>query len=136
MTSGKDIMTKELSECPYLTPFLLNLHIHGLIVSLGLHEDLLQTQHSPQHIFIYKTSKQKHHQSLLSFDRFAIRWGFTLMHPISHSKCITLAYIKTYSLVIYFHIFTFTFHLFPGAFIKYFSKFAARDYGGFGPGGS
>lgn len=70
--------------------------VHVLIISLGLHEDLLQTQHSPQHIFIYKASEQKHHQSLFSVEgRFAIRRDFTLMHPISRSKCITPASIKS-----------------------------------------
>lgn len=87
-------------KCPGLTPFLSNLHVHRLIISLGLHEDLLQTQHSLQQIFIYKTSEQKHHQSLLSVNgRFAIRRDFTLMHPISRSKCITPASIKTYILL-------------------------------------
>lgn len=41
----------------------------------------------------------------------------------------------TYSLVIYFHMLTFTFHLFPGAVQSIFQrKFVARDYGGFGLG--
>lgn len=87
-------------ECPYLPPCFPGLRAHSLIISPALHQDILQTRHTAQHIFIYMKSEHKHHQSLLSVDgRFAIRRGSALMHPISRSKRITPASIKTHILL-------------------------------------
>lgn len=81
-------------ECSCLPPCFPRLRAHGLIISPGLPRDILKTRHTAQHIFIYKKSEHKHHPSLLSVDG-----RFALMHPISRSKRITPASIKTHILL-------------------------------------
>lgn len=58
---------------------------------LGLHQNLLQIQNTPQHILIYEKRRR---QSLF------VERCFTLMRPLYHSKCVTPASIKTFILLL------------------------------------